>query len=238
MKKHKGVDRSMVIVGREFNRNMFVMLIAIMVGAVIITYFVADIVNRSTIETITTQHVTEIRDIYSVNENFTDNFLQGSIKMDSAREVREVGNYHFDFALFWYNTALSNLTNSSILNCIGNCTSAMVKYLTSHQRFDESKPYFETAKTFTDKDKYIEVLGYYTKFAQAGKNITMLRYYASKYLMSAAENLSLGNMENVSLLMDLFNETEELYEEELEEYEEYQDQIDGYLFFNEIREED
>jgi len=114
----------------------------------------------------------------------------------------------------------------------------MVKYLTSHERFDESKPYFEEAKTFTDKEKYIEVLGYYTKFAQAGKNITMLRYNASKYLMMAVENLSLGNMENVSFLMELFNETEELYQEELEEYEEYQDQIDGYLFFNEIREED
>jgi len=29
-----------------------------------------------------------------------------------------------------------------------------------------------------------------------------------------------------------------LYEEGLGEYEEIQDQIDGYLFFNEIREED
>ena len=65
----------------------------------IITYFVADIINRSKIETLTTQHIVEIEDINSKNENFTNYYLQGSIKMDSAREVREVGNYYFDFAL-------------------------------------------------------------------------------------------------------------------------------------------
>ena len=224
--------------GREFDRNTFIMLLAIMVGVFIITYFVADIINRSKIEIITTEHITEIRDINSVNENFTDNFLQGSVKMDSAREVREIGNYHFGFALFWYSTALKNTTNSSIQSCIGNCTSAMIRYLASHQSFGESKPYFEEAKTYTEKDKYIEVLGYYIRFAQSGQNITLLRYNASNYLRQAAENLSLGNMENVTMLMELFNETEELYEEGLGEYEEIQDQIDGYLFFNEIREED
>ena len=223
--------------GREFNRNMFIMLVAIMAGGVIITYFVADIVNRSKIEIITTEHITEIRDINSVNENFTDNFLQGSVKMDSAREVREIGNYHFDFALFWYNTALKNTTNSSIQQCVGNCTDAMDKYLDSYQNFGNSKPYFEKAKTFTERDRYIVVLGYYIGFAQSGQNITLLRYNASNYLRQAAENLSLGNMENVTLLMELFNQTEEMYEEELGDYEDQGDQIDGYLFFNEIREE-
>jgi hypothetical protein len=92
--------------------------------------------------------------------------------------------------------------------------------------------------TFTDKEKYLEVLGYYVRFASQGKNITILRYNASDYLRRAAENLSLGDLENMSLMMELFNLTETLYEEELEEYEDIQDQIDGYLFFNEIREED
>ena len=213
------------------------MMISIMVGVIIITYFVGDIVNQSRIENIEIQHITEIQDIRSVNENFTDNFLQGSIKMDSGREVREVGNYHFDFALFWYNTALRNTTNTSINSCINNCTNAMSRYLNSFARFNESQPFFETARTFTDKEKYIEVLGYYIGFAQAGKNITLLRYTASDYLRRAAENLSIGDMENVSMLMELFNLTEELYGEGLEEFEDYQDQIDGYLFFNEIREE-
>ena len=64
----------------------------------------------------------------------------------------------------------------------------------------------------------------------------MLRYNASDYLRRAAENYSLGNMDLVDMLMDLFNQTERTYQEQLDEYSEYQDQIDGYLFFNEIRE--
>ena len=228
----------MVLIGREFDKNMFIMMISVMVGVVIITYFVADIINRTTIENIEIQHITEIQDIHSVNENFTDNFLQGSIKMDSAREIREEGNYHFDFALFWYYTAVRNTTNASIQSCISNCTNAMIKYLTSYGRFDESKPYFETASLYTVKIKYLEVLSYYVRFAQAGMNITLLRYNSSDYLRRAAENLSLGNLENVTLLMDLFNITEELYMDGFEEFEDLQDQIDGYLFFNEIREED
>ena len=228
----------MVLFGREFDKNMFIMMISIMIGVVIITYFVADIINRTTIENIEIQHITQIQDIHSVNENFTDNFLQGSIKMDSARETREEGNYHFDFALFWYYTAVRNTTNTSIQSCIGNCTNAMIKYLTSYERFDESKPYFETATYFTNKTKYLEVLNYYVQFAQAGMNITLLRYNSSYYLLRAAENLSIGDMENVTILMELFNMTEELYQEGLEGFEDLQDQIDGYLFFNEIREED
>ena len=46
---------------REFTKNMFVMLVAIMVGVFIITYFVADIINRSKIETLTTEHVAKIK---------------------------------------------------------------------------------------------------------------------------------------------------------------------------------
>ena len=221
---------------REFTKNMFVMLVSIMVGAIIITFFVADIVNHSKIETLNIEHVAEIRDINSINENFTNYYLQGSITMDSAREIREVANYHFDFALFWYNNALVNTTGTFTQKCIENCTDAMVTYMTSHQKFADAKPYFEEAKTFTDKARYIEVLGYYISFAQSGENITLLRYNASNYLKRAAENLSLGNMENVTMLMESFNLTELLYTGQLQAYEGQKDQIDSYLFFDTIRE--
>jgi hypothetical protein len=222
---------------REFTKNMFIMLAAITIGAVIITYFVADIVNRSKIETLTTEHVTEIKDINSINENFTNYYLQGSISMDSAREVREVANYHFDFAFFWYNNALVNTTNLFTQRCIENCTDAMSTYLTSYQKFGESKPYFEKARTYTNKTRYIEVLGYYISFAQSGQNITLLRYKASDYLKRAAENLSLGNMENVTMLMENFSLAEANYTEQLQMYENQKNQIDGYLFFSSIREQ-
>ena len=209
------------------------MMIAIMTGIVIITFFIADIVNQSKIEVLTEEHVVEIDDINSRNENFTDYFLQGSVTIDSGREVREVGNYYFDFALFWYTTALANMTNASINKCIQNCWSAMSEYTTSYGKFESSKPFFEEAKTYTDR--YGTILDHYVEFAQAGQNITMLRYSASNYLRQIAENLTLGNIENVSMLMGLFNETTGMYDEALGGYEELKDQIDEYLFFSEIR---
>ena len=121
---------------RLFDKNMFIMMAAVMVGIVIVTFFIADIVNQSKIETLTEEYVVEIDDINSRNENFTDYFLQGSVTIDSARELREVGNYYFDFAIFWYTTARSNMTNASIDKCIENCWSAMSEYTTSYEKFD------------------------------------------------------------------------------------------------------
>ena len=86
-------------------------------------------------------------------------------------------------------------------------------------------------------DRYDEILNHYVEFAQAGQAITILRYNASNYLRQIAENLTLGNMENTSMLMELFNETTGLYDGELGNYEDLKDQIDDYLFFSEIREE-
>lgn len=221
---------------REFTRNMFIMLVSILIGIIIITYFVADIVNRSKIETLNLEHTAQIEDINSINENFTNFYLQGTIKMDAAREVREVGNYYFDFALFWFNNALVNRTTILLNRCIDNCTQAMITYLASYQKFNESKPYFETAKTYTKNARYIEVLGYYVGFAQAGRNITLLRYNASYFLKQAAENLSFGDLGNFSVLLENFNQTEALYGDQVGGYNDYKDQIDQFLFFDSIRE--
>ncbi len=212
------------------------MLIAIMAGVIIITYFIADIINQSKIEDLTIEHNVELIDIHSRSENFTDHFLQGSVTLDSARETREVGNYHFDFALLWYNMATATNNNSTIPDCITHCDNAMDNYVTSKEKFINAQPYFSDAAAFTDKPRYIEALNYYVSFTHSGANITVLRYNASLYLKRAAENFSLGNMENVRMLLELFNQTEELYQIELEEYTKNKNQIDGYLFFEEIRE--
>jgi len=221
---------------REFTRNMLIMLVAIMVGVVIITYFIADIINRSKIETMTIEHNVEIVDINSRNENFTNYCLQGLIKMDAAREVREIANYYFDFALYWFNNALETSNKNLTIQCIDNCTKAMDQYLTAYQSFGKSRPYFETAKNYTNKSRYLEVIGYYIGFSYAGQNITMLRYNASAYLRRAAENLSFGNTENVTLLMANFTMIEQMVQGATQTYNEFRYQIDGYLFFSEIRE--
>jgi len=221
---------------REFTRNMLIMLAAIMVGVVIVTYFVADIINRSTIETINVQHHVEIVDINSRNENFTNYCLQGSVKMDSAREVREVGNYYFDFALYWFNTALADSDKNLTVQSIKNCTQAMGQYLNAHESFGKARPFFLTARNFTTRPQYLEVIGYYIGFSYAGQNITMLRYNASDYLRRAAENLSFGHMENVTMLMANFTMLEQLVQGATQMYNEFRYQIDGYLFFSTIRE--
>ena len=221
---------------REFTRSMFVMLVSIMIGVVIVTYFTGDIINRSKIETITEQHVTEITDINSRNENFTNYYLQGAVKMDSAREVREIANYYFDFALFWFNNALANQSSNLTIPCIENCTNAMEKYLDSSENFEKSKPYFINARAYTNNSRYLEILGYYIGFASAGQNITILRYNASDYLRRAAENLSFGNMTVVAFLIENFTFTEQAYQEAVQKYQEYRYQIDGYIFFSTIRE--
>ncbi len=211
------------------------MLVSIMVGAVIITYFVADIVNRSKIETITLEHATEITTLTNTNENFTDYFLQGSIKMDAARESREVGNYYFDFALYWYSTAVATKNTTyqhiTIDYCIDNCSNAMTSYWMSYEKFGESKPRFSKAQNYTSKAKYIEVLGYYVRFADAGQNITLLRYHASGYLRQIAENLSRGDTVNISALFALLNATMLQYQEQVQLYNTLKEQINEYTFF-------
>lgn len=160
---------------REFTRNMFIMLVAIMVGAVVITFLAADIVNRSQITMINTQHGIEMTDLRSQNENFTDYMLQGSIKLDAARETREVANYYFDFGLYWFNLALNEGNVSRAGLSMENSTLAAGQYLDAFANFKLAPPCFVSARNFTNTSKYTEVIGYYLGFAQAGENITMLR---------------------------------------------------------------
>jgi hypothetical protein len=229
---------------KVFTKNMFVMLFSIMIGAIIITYFVADIVHRSNIETLTTQHTVEIETLEEMNINFTNHFLKSSVLLDSAREDRAFGNYHFDLAFLWYNSALSE-TNSSLLElykirAIDNCTLAMEKYLISYPNFISSQSFFEDTKTYTDYEKYLEILDIYVDLTGSGARLTMLRYNASKYLTFLTENLTIANgtviyMTNVTEILDLFNTTMIMHGQELEIYEELQEAIDEYEFFDEIR---
>lgn len=221
---------------REFTRNLFIMLVAIMVGAVIITFFAADIVNRSQITAINMAHGQEIVDLNSRNENFTDYMLQGTLKLDAARETREVANYYFDVALYWFNVALhdGNLTLANL--SMANSTLAEGQYVNAMTGFTQSIPYFENARNFTNTSKYLEVIGYYVGFAHAGRNVTLLRYNASLLLHGAAENLTAGNMANVTALLENLTAVEEEVQGATQQYDEYRQQIDGYIFFSEIRE--
>jgi len=225
------------IMAREFTKNMFVMLFSIMIGAIIITYFVGDIIYRSDIETLTVQHTTEIESLEEMNINFTSHFLSSSVLLDKSREDRAFGDYHFDLAFLWYNSALSE-TNETIMDlykarAIDNCTNAMPNYINSHLNFEEAQASFSDTKAYTTYPKYLEILDIYVNLTSSGARLTMLRYTASQYLKYMAENLSLDM--NISALFELFNETMDIYDEELDIYEDYRDEIDEYEFFEEIR---
>lgn len=222
-----------------FTKNMFIMLFSIMVGAIIITYFVADVVHRSDIETLTTEHTTEIETIEGRNINFTDRFLSSSVLLDKSREDRAFGNYHFDLAFLWFRSILVE-KNESQFNLykeriIDNCTDAMENYFISHQNFHEANEYFNDTKSYTTYPKYLEILNLYVNLTNSGARLTMLRYNASYYLRCMAENLSFERDTNISVLYELFNETMVFYFEEFEIYEGIQDSIDGYKFYEELR---
>jgi hypothetical protein len=186
---------------RLFDRNMFIMLFAIMVGFITVTYFIADIVNQSEIDNLTTAHITEMEYIEKMNINFTNNFLESSVLLDTAREYRAFGNYHFDLASLFFTSALS-----------------------------ERNTY--NTKKYTEYGGYLKLLDLYINLTESGARLTMLRYNASKYLKYLTENITVINgsaaLDNVSGLMDLFNETMGMYGSELDIYEGYEEEIDEY----------
>ena len=228
---------------KAFDKNIFTMLLAIMVGTIIITYFVADIKARSEEEE---KYSTRIDTIEKENILFTNNFMKSSVLLDQAREDRAYANYHFDLALLWYQSSFT-VKNSSIMELyksrgLDNCTSAMPIYNLSQLNFEEAKKYFTITKSLTDYTKYINIVDVYIKLTASGSELTILRYDACKYLKYLTENLTFDSdtnniifLENVTEIMDMFNMTMVAYGGVLETYNEYQDEIDEYEFFDEIR---
>ena len=234
---------------RVFDRNMFIMLLSIMVGVIIITYFYADIQNRMRTEKLISKHTTEIKIIESKNINFTNGFIQSLGLLDLAREYRADGNYNFDLAMMWYRSALSEL-NADKLNdyrskTINDCDSAIVNYTFSYDNFIEAKNRFNFTKGFVNYDVYLSILDLYVNLAESGSKLVSLRINASNYLKNIAENLTITNntvsyMTNISGLLELFNKTILRYHAEEDIYSDIEDQIEkeyDIIGFSEIREE-
>jgi hypothetical protein len=226
---------------KEFTKNLFIMLLAIMIGIIIITYFVADIINRSKIETLEEAIIT----VKGMSENFTSYFLKSSVVLDQAREDRAFGNYHFDLAFLWYQSALFE-KNSLLMDLykgrgIDNCTNALPNYYNSYLNFEEAKNFFNDTKIYSE-EKHLSILDLYIILTESGSRLAMLRYNASIYLMYLTENLtfdaannSVFYMENVTDLLGLFEITMQAYKEEQKKYDQVQEEIDEYEFFDEIR---
>ena len=216
---------------------MFIMMFAIMVGIVIVTYFIADIVYQTQIDEINTEHSSAIKTMEENNINFTSSFLESSVLLDSAREDRAFGNYHFDLAQLFYTSTL-NERNESRMNLyknssIDNCTKALPNYLHSHENFLISANFFDNTKHFTAYDNYLRLLSMYVNLTETGAKVTLLRDNASIYLKRIVENITYVNGSgsfgtNISDLLALFNSTMSMYGALVEEYEDIQEEIDEY----------
>ena len=231
---------------RVFDRNMFIMMFAVMIGVVVITYFIGDIVYQSQLNQLTSKHVTEMETIEERHINFTSSFLESSVLLDSAREDRAFGNYHFDISRLFYTSALSE-KNETVFKeyqgwCIENCSAAMPMYETSHKNFKMASSFFNATQKFTDYQNYIVLLDMYVNLTNSGARLTLLRYNASMYLKMLAENLTFVNgsalLENATMLEDLLNATMMMYAGEIGNYEQIQKEIDEYDIegFSTIRE--
>lgn len=230
---------------REFNRNMLIMLVSIMMGVAVVTFFAADIMRKtqseqeiSSLNTQIESKTAEIKDVRAKNINFTNHFLKSSSVLDMAREDRADGNYNFDFAFIMYTTALSEDNESNMNNyksgTIRNCGYSMYNYTNSHMNFKTASSMYEITKDFTVYDGYLELLDLYVTLSNSGARLTMLRYNASVYLSYLAENITMKNntvifIANMSEIQELLDELMgSLIPQETEIYDGLKDEIQEY----------
>jgi len=225
------------------------MLLSIMIGVIIITYFYADIQNRMKTEELISEHTAEIKTIKSKNINFTNGFIHSLGLLDLAREYRADGNYNFDLAMIWYSSALSELNSTRLEECktrvLNNCDNAIVNYTYSCNNFIEARNRFELTKGLVNYKVYVSILDLYVNLTESGSKLVTLRINASNYLKNIVENITIVNnsvsyMSNVTSLLDLFNSTIAEYFEEENIYSGIEDQIEkeyNIIGFSEIREE-
>jgi hypothetical protein len=217
------------------------MLVSIMIGVILITFFVADIQRKSQVEQLeNTINLKEgqIVEIEGRSINFTNSFLKSSVLLDQAREDRAAGSLPFDLAMIDYNTALT-LTNITKLeqykiDILNNCNDANYNYTNSHMNFLTAKTKFNETKELTSYQNYLTLLDSYMKLCDSGTRLTLLRQNASTYLQYLTENMTIVNNtiaynENVSDLIEILNTTMIMYEQEAANYNEiFEEEIAEY----------
>ncbi len=232
---------------REFNRNMFIMLVSVMIGIIIVTFFVADIMKNIEWEEKEQQHQTQMDTLESKNTNFTTRLLSSLSHLDKARELRASGNYHFDLAYVWYTSAINedeNQTFNTYKNStIENCYLAIENYSIGYDNFGVAKNMFSNTLNFSDT--FSNLVELYVNITNSAARLCLLRNNASMYIIYLAENLTFRDggaefMNNMSNITDLLNNTLIKYLNELKNYNELEDLIEkeyNIVGFSEIREE-
>lgn len=232
------------ITEKKFNKNMLIMLVSIMAGAILVTYFAADILRQSKIDDLQGQidyknEQIDIKEKEIIEEKnrsiqFTNGFLRSTGELDRAREDRSLGNYHFDLGRLFYSIALSeknqSMFNSYKNSTIDNCTLAMPNYNNSYYNFLNAGYLFNKTKNFTSHPPLLNLLDKYINLTHSGARLSMLLKNASFYLKTLAESLKMVNnsviFDGDSEIWDLYNETLDEIEIAEEEYDSDKDDLD------------
>jgi len=222
---------------KEFDKNMFVMLLAIMIGVIIITFFISDIQRQTQIEDINIKHVQEIETIEERNLNFSSMFLDSLISFNKAQDDRMDGEINYKVATEFYNTIFDETNKTNFLDfkltIINNCIEAQSDFINSGSNFNDSIYNFEDSKKETDYELYHGLCDLYVNLSTVGYNLSDLSYSVSMYLRYLAENLSfyngtVGFIKNASELQGLFNDTLQKYIELGEEFDYLKELIEIY----------
>jgi len=190
-----------------------------MVGVIIITYFVADIMKNAELEKQAEEHKIEIKDLQTKNLNLLSNILSSIGDLIRSSNYRVTGNYYFDLASIWYTTALSE-TNISELEkyktlIYDSCDDAIYNYNLSNVNYVVAKTKFQFTLT-ESTEEFKDLIGLYVNLTDKGAELANLRANASIYLRYLAENVTIKNntvafMTNITEVQELFNITVGLY---------------------------
>ena len=225
---------------RVFDRNMFIMLFSIMIGIVIITFFVADIMRKSQIDEIEERHIKEIKTIEKKNINFTSKFLDSLTSLNLAKKYRMEGEIDYQLGNAFYKNILSETNKTRFDNYKGyitsNCSSAMDNFLNSYMNFNDSIGNFNQSKNYTEYSVYLNLGDLYINYSKSGARLTQLRFDISKYLLYMGENLTfingtVGFSQNISNLTALLDGALEEYMLEEELYLGLEDLIELYELY-------
>ena len=232
---------------RIFDKNMFVMLLSIMVGVVVITFFVADIMKNTALEKQAEEYEVEIEDIQTRNINLLSNILSSIGDLIRSNNYRTEGNYHFDLATIWYSTVLSetNLTEMEYYKSLiySACDDASFNYNLSKVNYEVAHLKFQSVLS-QSTEEFEELLTLYVNLTAKGSELAELRIDASKYLRYLTENITIINNtvafeNNMTDIQDLLNSTLNDIEELEMQYAEIEEEIEkeyNIIGFSEIRE--
>jgi len=232
---------------RIFDKNMFVMLLSVMIGVIVITFFVADILKNSELEQQAEEYEVEIEDIQTRNLNLLSNILSSIGDLIRSNNYRTEGNYHFDLATIWYSTALSetNLTEMENYKSLiySACEDAAFNYNLSNVNYEVANIKFQSVLSQSTEEFY-DLISLYVNLTAKGSELAGLRVDSSKYLRYLAENMTIKNNSvtfatNMTDIQEFFNNTEGLIQDLEILYNELEEEIEreyNIIGFSEIRE--